>query len=39
MAWFLVGVAVVFIALTLADRSLRRVGVPASEAELNLANQ
>jgi len=39
MAWFLVGVAVVFIALTLSDRSLRRVGVPASEAELNLANQ
>jgi len=39
MAWFLLGVAVVFIALTLADPSLRRVGVPASEAELNLANQ
>jgi len=38
MAWFLVGVAVVFLALTLADRSLRRVGM-TSEAELNLANQ
>jgi len=39
LAWFLVGVAAVFLAITLVDRSLRRVGVPASEADLDLANQ
>ena len=39
LAWFLVGIATVFVAVTLIDRSLRRVGAPTSESDLNLANQ